>query len=157
MSFYEFALSVHITSAILAFGVTFAYPFLYAALRRGDARHAAWFHRAQDSIGRFLITPGLTLILLAGTYLALEGPYDFGDAFVSAGIAIVVFLLGLGGAYFAPRERRLAELAERDLAGDSAALSSEYEALARQVQRVGLLGPTLATVAVFLMVTKPGV
>ncbi len=157
ISFYNVVLFVHITAAVLAFGVTFAYPFFYAALRRGDPRYAGWFHRVQGTLGTVLITPGLTFVLLAGIYLAAEGPYGFEEAFVGAGIAIVVFLLGLGGAYFAPRERRLAEIAERDLAGEGAALSAEYDALARQVARVGLLGPVLATVAVFLMVTKPGV
>ncbi len=74
--------------------------------------------------------------------------------------AIVAVLLGLGGAYFRPRERRLAELAERDVGasgGGEVEFSDEYQRLNRQVAMVGVVSYVLIIAAVWVMVTKPGI
>ena len=97
------------------------------------------------------------MVLLAGIYLAAAGPFDFGSTFVSIGIVIIVVLLGLGGAFFAPRERKAAELAERDVAasaGGEVKLSAEYEALAGRLRIAGIASSLLVVVAVFVMVTS---
>jgi len=160
VSFYNVVLFVHIAAAVVAFGVTFAYPFMSAALRPKDLSHAPWYHHVTGIVGKFLITPAATLILLSGVYLVWKGVYEAGDAFVGAGIAIIVFLLGLGGAFFSRKEEKLLELAERDLAaglGADGKLSEEYERINGQVAMVGALSSGLVLVAVFLMVVKPGV
>src|SRR5437763_16044133 len=106
VSFYNIVVFIHISAAIIAFGVTFAYPIVDAILHRpGNLHHLAWWHRVQGELGPKLITASATVLLIAGIYLAAAGPYRFGDAFVSIGIIIVVVLLGLGGAFFAPTER----------------------------------------------------
>ena len=69
---------------------------------------------------------------------------------VGFGLLAVLVILGLGGAFFSPRERRLAELAERDLAAGE--LSEEYQALGVQVARVGALTSLLILVTVLFMV-----
>jgi uncharacterized membrane protein len=160
VSFYSVVIFIHIVSAIVAFGVTFAYPIIFRALRPSDLAHAPWFHRVQGNIGKFLISPAAVLILLSGLYLVWKGAYDFGDGFVGGGIAIIVILLGLGGAFFSRKEDQLIALSERDLAaglGADGKLSDEYESVTQQVARVGMLSSALVLVAVFLMVVKPGV
>ena len=52
---------------------------------------------------------------------------------VSVPLVILVVLLGITGAYFTPRQERLAELAE-------AGAGPEYAALAVQVARVAFAG-----------------
>lgn len=159
LSFYNVVLFIHIAAAVVAFGVTFAYPMVDAALHRDEnLRHLAWWHRTQGVIGARLITSAATVVLLAGIYLAAAGPFDFGSTFVSAGIVIIVVLLGLGGAFFAPTERKAAELAERDIAasGDgTVTLSPEYQAVANRLKVVGASSSLLVLVALFLMVVKP--
>jgi hypothetical protein len=159
-SFYNVVLFIHIASAIVAFGVTFAYPIIGPIARREFPQSLPFVHAFQHKIGQRLITPAATLLLLAGIYLAAEGPYDFGDGFVSAGLAIIVILLGLGGAFFSPHEGRAAALAERDLAAareGPVQFSDEYLAVARRIATVGAGASLLVLVAVFLMVIKPGV
>ena len=159
VSFYNIVVFIHVAAAIVAFGVTFAYPIIDAALHRpGNLHHLAWWHRTQGELGQKLITSAATVLLLAGIYLAAAGPYDFGDTFVSAGIVIIVVVLGLGGALFAPTERKAAEIAERDIsaaAGGQVRLSAEYDAIARRLSMAGILTSLLVLVAVFLMVIKP--
>lgn len=157
VSFYSLVLFVHVAAAIVAFGPAFAYPLLLGMAQRGDRRNLPFFHRAQEHIGAVLVTPAAAVVLAAGIYLAVAGRYGFDEPFVGAGILIIVVLLGLLGAFFAPQERRLAQLAELDAApaGDAEA-SGEYARLAARVRGVRMLASALVLVAVFLMVTKPG-
>jgi uncharacterized membrane protein len=57
--------------------------------------------------------------------------------------------------FFAPNERKLAELARRDLA-TGGPFSAEYESLFARVATVGLVTIALVLVAIFFMVAKPG-
>jgi hypothetical protein len=75
---------------------------------------------------------------------------------------VIVLLGALGGAYFAPRERRLAELAERDVAGGDAsasgfAFSAEYKALRKQVFSVNLAANVLVLLTIYFMTAQTGV
>ena len=159
-SLYNIVLFVHIAAAIVAFGITFTYPLIYASLSRpANRRHLAWFHEVEEQLGKKIITGGATVILLAGLYLASEGPYDFGSTFVSIGLVVIIVLLGLGGAFFAPTERKATALAARDIAaaGDGEVeLSDEYQAVAKRLVVVGGFSSLLVLIAVFLMVVKPG-
>jgi hypothetical protein len=159
VSFYNIVLFVHISAAIVAFGVTFAYPLIDAALQKpANRRHLAWWHGVQVDLGRKLITIAGTVLLICGIYLASAGVFGFSWTFVTIGLVIIIVLLGLGGAFFAPQERKLVELATRDIAaaGDGEiTMSAEYEAVASRVRVVGIATNVLILVAVFVMVTKP--
>ena len=152
LRFYDVVLFIHVAAVVTAFGVTFVYPLIVPLTTRTAPEKLPWLHRLQVEIGRKIITPSAALVLLAGLYLALsgDGSFDMSDWWVGFGLLAILVLLGLGGAFFAPRERRLAELAERDLAAGR--LSEEYEALAVQVARVGAASSLLALVAVLFMV-----
>jgi hypothetical protein len=56
--------------------------------------------------------------------------------------------------FFTPNERRLGELARRDLA-QGGELSAEYDALLSRVQAIGLATAGLVLVAIFFMSAKP--
>jgi hypothetical protein len=159
ISFYNVVIFVHISAAIIGFGVTFAYPIIDVIVHRpANRRHLAWWHTAQGEIGVKLITTAGTVLLLAGIYLAATGVYDFKSTFVTIGLVIIIVILGLGGAFFAPHERKLAELATRDIAasGDGEIqLSAEYEGVASRVRIVGIGVNVLLLIAVFVMVVKP--
>ena|SRR5215210_1341981 len=160
ISFYNLVLFIHIAAVVLAVGVTFTYPLAFAVARKGFQRQLPFFHRLQHVIGQRMIAPIGGVILLAGVYLAIKGPYDFGDPWVSITLLILIALLAAGGAYFGPREARLADLAERDVQASGAqgpvTFSPEYEGLFRQVRTVTFIGNALVLLAIFLMVTKPG-
>jgi small-conductance mechanosensitive channel len=157
LRFFDVVLWLHITSVVVAFGVTFTYPVIVPLTVRTAPRNVPWLHRMQGAIGRFIVTPFATLILLTGIYLAADADV-FSEWWVGVPIVIILLLLGLGGAYFAPRERRLAELAERDIAaaGEGEVVwSKEYEDLGRQAGTVGAIASLLIVIAIFVMVTGP--
>jgi hypothetical protein len=163
VTFYTFVLAVHIAAVVIAFGVTFAYPVMYAVGIRAEPGSMPGLHRLQDAVGKRVISPFLGLALLAGIYLASK-LHTWSDFYVQWGLVVIVLLGGLGGAFFAPRERRLAELSERDIAaaeetsaGSSEfAFSDEYLALRRQVFRVNAAANVLILLTIFFMTAQTG-
>lgn len=112
-------------------------------------------HRFQVFLTSRLITPAMVVILAAGIYLVIDGPYGFGDPWIGATFTILIVLFGLAGAVLTPTERRLVELARRD-AGSGGGPSADYEREARRYAIVGGIFGLLIVVAVFLMTVKPG-
>jgi hypothetical protein len=158
-SFYTVALAVHIIGVVIAFGVTFVYPVVIPVMRRNDPRTVAGIHRMQEQIGKRVISPALVVVLLAGIYLASK--LDVWSSFyVQWGFGVVIVLGALGGAYFGPREGRLAAMAERDIAaaadGGQVVFSAEYEALHRQVMIVNLLANVLVLATIYVMTAQTG-
>ena len=163
VTFYTFVLAVHIAAIVIAFGVTFAYPVMYAVGIRSEPRSMPGIHRIQDTVGKFVISPFIGLALLAGIYLASK-LHAWSDFYVQWGLGAIIVLGGLGGAFFAPRERKLAELAERDIAAAdqsspgerNVVFGAEYKALRKQVLTVGLAANVLILLTIYFMTAHTG-
>jgi hypothetical protein len=143
--------------------VTFAYPVMYAVGVRTEPRSMPGVHRIQDAVGKRVISPFLGLALLAGIYLASK-LHVWGDFYVQWGLGAIILVGALGGAFFAPRERRLAELAERDIAAAdqtspgerNVVFGAEYKALRQQVLAVGLFANVLVLLTIYFMTAQTG-
>src|SRR5437764_12113087 len=158
VTFYTFVLAAHIASIVIAFGVTFAYPVMYAVGINREKRSMPGFHRIQDTVGKLVITPFLALALLCGIYLASKLKV-WSDFYVQWGLVVIILLGGLGGAFFAPQERKLAELAERDIAaaGDGELVwSAEYNAVRNRVAIVRYVANLLLLPTLHFMTARTG-
>ena len=163
VTFYTFVLALHIAAVVIAFGVTFAYPVMYAVGIRAEPRTMPGLHRIQDSVGKFVISPFLGVALLAGIYLASK-LHSWSYFYVQWGIVIIVVIGALGGLFFSPRERRLAELAEGDIAAADQAspdtneivFGAEYKALRGQLFRVNLCVNVLVLLTIYFMTAQTG-
>jgi len=150
---YSVGLFIHIVAVVLTFGPTFGYGFLFSVLPRYP-RAAPGLIEGMQKIDRYLITPGMAVILLAGIYLLVEGPWDGSETFVAVGFVAIVALLGLQHGFFRPQEAKARELAERDLeVGDS--LSAEFEEVSRRLGIVGPIAGLIVVVTIFFMTVKP--
>jgi uncharacterized membrane protein len=159
VSSYEISLWIHISAVVVGFGATFAESIAFPVAMRLDARHLPYVHRLQLAINQYLATPALVVILVTGIYQVSDADLEFGDFWISASFAILIILGGLLGAYFIPADRRLGPMVTRDIerAGDGeVVLSDEYERAARTEGIVGMVAGLLVVVAIYLMVTKPG-
>ena len=103
---YDLVLFVHITAVVVAFGATFAYPFFQTVVERVSPRSVPAMLQAMHTSSRYLVTPGLLLVLASGIYLTVDG-WDFGQRFVIVGLAVVVVLIVLGATFFDRHEVRL--------------------------------------------------
>lgn len=158
-SLYEFILAVHIMAVVVAFGVTFAYPIMFAVGARHDPRSLPLLHRIEYTIERYLINPGLLLVLLAGIYLASEEHF-WSDFFVQWGLGAVVVIGALIGSVMIPTAKRAEQIAARDVAGTAEGaevqMSDEYRALVRRLSSVGGLLSLLVLVTVLFMALHLG-
>ena len=152
---YKIALFLHILAVVLAFGPTFGYALFFSVAPQHPRATPAILAGVQKC-DRYLVNPGMIVLLLAGIGLliASDGAWETSDVFVSFGIVAIVVLFGLQHAFFQPQVGRAKELAERDLkAGD--ALSPEFEALGQRIGQVGTLAGVIVVVTVFFMTYKP--
>ena len=139
---------VHVSAVIAGLGALFASPLLMGLARRSPPDQAAALHRAQRAIGTRIATPGLLVVFLAGALLATIDDV-WSEIWVTVPITIALILGGIGGAFLAPRERRLIDLAE----GGG---GSEYQRVLGQVQAASTISLALVLVAAFFMITKVG-
>jgi uncharacterized membrane protein len=158
IEFYDIVLFLHAAAVVLAFGPTFGYAFFQGFAERFFPRSIPNVMRTFGTVDRFLVIPGMLVILAAGVYLVLEGPWDWEDTFVSVGLTGIVVLLVLQFAVLGRIERTLAELAERDIAASGSGdveLSDEYWAASKRSAIWGSLAGVLVLVILFFMVVKP--
>ena len=156
---YSVSLFLHVAALVVGFGSTYALAVTFPVAMQVGTQHLPYMHRLGVVLNKWFATPALLLILVTGLYQVAEDDgrgWSFGDAWISASFAILIVLGGLAHGYFIPTERRLGEMAERDLATGSTEMSPEYMKAVRQSGAVGALAGVLILVAVFLMVTKPG-
>jgi uncharacterized membrane protein len=155
ITLYSVSIFVHVSAVVVGFGATYAEALMFPVAMRVDKRHVPFVHRLGLAINQRLATPAMVVILVTGFYQVSHAKLSFGKPWISASFAILIVLGGLIGGYFVPTDRKLAEMAERDLASRSGELSQEYLQKARQIGMVGALAGVLVLVAIFLMVTKP--
>jgi hypothetical protein len=150
---YSVGLFIHILAVVLAFGPTFAYGIIFSVMPQ-HPRSAPALFEAIRKVDRYLVDPGMIVVLLAGIYLLAEGPWESSEAFITVGFVAIIVLFGLQHAFFRPQGRKAQELAERDLkAGNS--FSPEFEAIARRLGTVGPLAGLIVVITIFFMTVKP--
>lgn len=155
LTFYGVVLSVHIMAVVVAFGFSFAYPVFKPWARRYHPSSMPVIHDMSERLGKLVMSPAIVVVLICGIYLASDADV-WSEVWVSVPLLILIVIGGLGGAYFAPRERKLAELARRDLGGSgTGTLSAEYDALAQQVSVAAYANCALVLIAIFFMAAKP--
>ena len=119
ITLYGVVLAVHIMAVVVAFGTMFAYPAFIPWARKNHPDAMPVIHEVTGRIGQRVISPAMVVVLLAGIYLASDAD-AWSETWVSVPLVILLVIGGMGGMFFAPNERKLAELAERDLANGGA-------------------------------------
>ena len=152
---YKIALFLHILAVVLAFGPTFGYGILFSVLPDHPRATPALLSGIQR-IDRYLVTPGMVVVLLAGVYLmiASDDAWDGSEAFITVGFIAILALFGLQHGFFRPQTAKAKALAERDLkAGDT--LSEEFEAVSQRLATVGPIAGLIVVITIFFMSYKP--
>ena len=154
ISLYTISLWLHISSAVVGLGATFALSVAFPLALKLDARYMPFIHRMNMEVLRKLASPALLLIVVTGIYQGVDADL-MSEAWLGITFAITIVLGGLQGAYFIPTDRKLAAMAEKELADGATTLSPEYQRLAQREGTLGAVSGVLIILAVFFMVTKP--
>src|SRR6204780_4694938 len=144
-------------AVVVAFGVTFAYPVMFAVAAKHDPRSLPLMHRVEYTLERTLINGGLVLVVAAGIFLASDG-HLWSEFFVQWGLGVAIVIGGLAGGVMIPTAKRAEEIAARDIAAAGHAdpeMSDEYRALVRRLSSVGTLLSGLVLVTILIMAIKP--
>jgi hypothetical protein len=151
---YGVGLFVHVLAVVVTIGPTFAYGIFIGTAERNAPRSVPGVLRGIQTTDRYLVSPGLLVVLLAGIYLMAKGHWDASESFIGVGFAGIVILLGMLHGFFRPNTERALELAERDLAaGDT--LSAEYAAVSKKLDSAGKLAGLIVAIVIFFMVVQP--
>jgi uncharacterized membrane protein len=150
---YKIALVLHILAVVLAFGPTFGYGFFFSVAPQYPRATPALLAGVQK-VDRYLVNPGMIVLLLAGLYLLSDGPWEASDAFISVGFLAILVLFGLQHAFFQPKVRQARALAEKDLKSGNE-LSPEFNAISEQLSKVGGVAGLIVVATVFFMTYKP--
>jgi uncharacterized membrane protein len=157
---YEFSVFLHITAVVIGFGATFAESVTFPVAMTMDKRHLPYVHRLQRSINQWFAGPAMLVILATGFYQVSDGDWDLSKFWLSGALTIVIVIGAILGGYFIPEDRKLQAMAERDIAaappGREITMSAEYLRRSRTEGVVGGITGLLIVVAIYLMVTKPG-
>ncbi len=155
---FHVALALHVATLIMTFGVIFARPLVFAVASRRDPRSLPLLHRIEYTVERYVMVPGVLVVILSGAYLANRGGH-WGAFYVWWGIAVVVLMGVALPGFMIPTARRAQTVAERDLgtaAGDAIELSGEYRALARRLASASaVLGALVLVTMLFMGLERP--
>ena len=152
---YKIFLFLHILAVVIALGPTFGYGVFFSVLPN-HPRSAPALIEGMRRIDRYLVNPGMIVLLVAGIVLLADSSsvWSGSNFFVVWGFIAIIGLFGVQHGFFGPRMAQLQELAERDLKGGDT-FSAEFEAESKLIAQVGAATGLLIVLTVFFMVYKP--
>ncbi len=155
---YDVVMAIHIMAVVIAFGWTFSLPIVYAVAAKRDPRSLPLLHRVEFLVSRWVVNPGLVVILAAGIFLASDG-HHWSEFFVQWGLAAVVVIGALLGSVLMPAAKRAEDAVARDLAAWNGegefAPGTEYSTVTRRLNLVGSLASGLVLLTILFMTIKP--
>jgi uncharacterized membrane protein len=151
---YGVGLFIHVLAVVVTIGPTFAYGIFIGTAERSAPQSVPAVLRGIRATDRYLVSPGLLVVLLAGIYLMADGHWSGSESFIAVGFVGIVILLGMVHGFFRPNTAKALELAERDLAaGDT--LSAEYAGVAKKLENAGKIAAAIVAIVIFFMVVQP--
>jgi uncharacterized membrane protein len=151
VTLYESLVFVHILTAIIWVGGAVAMQVLAVRAQR-STEPGAMARMAGDVefIGMRVFMPASIILLVAGIWAVIEGPWEFSQAWISAGFAVWFFSFVVGAGFLGPESGRIkALMAQR---GPDDAQVKERLSRIFLISRIELV----ALIAiVFIMTAKP--
>lgn len=159
---FPWLLFLHVLGAIVAFGPTFAFPFI-GAMGGGEPHHANFATRVSHAIGERLVFPiGITLPITGALMILVRGIDLLSPGNRWLVVAIVLYIIAYGYSFVVQRrlvERLIGITSTPPPAPAPGAAPAgpppEVLALVERIQRGGMALAILLVSIVALMVVKP--
>jgi uncharacterized membrane protein len=147
---------LHILSAIVAFGPTFAFA-IYGAQAAKEPQHANFMARANHVVNDRLVFPLILSMPVTGVLIIWASQRDLTTSrWLLAAIVIYVFAVLFSYFVQRPATLRMIELTSAPPPPGASGPSPELLATGAKIRRGGMLLGLAVVVIVFLMVVKPG-
>jgi uncharacterized membrane protein len=154
---FPYLLFLHVLGAIVAFGPTFTFPFI-GAMGGAEREHGNFAIRVSNMLAHRLVYPiGITLPITGAAMMLVRGINPADRAFWWLGLAIVLYAITYGYAYFFQGKlvHRVIEITSAPPPPGAAGPPPELPALVARIQRGGMVMTVLLLAIIFLMVVKP--
>ncbi|MDQ3954073.1 MAG: DUF2269 domain-containing protein [Actinomycetota bacterium] len=154
-TYFEILILVHIASAIIGFGPTYAFSILGPMAAKRQGPEGITLMEGMIAVEKKLVIPAALVVQpLSGTLLIFEAGWN--NSFFSHTWLWIAILLYVTAFYLALGQQTPALEKMVAMAKDGKAQSPEFGVLASKVSKIGpALGLMLAAIIV-LMVLKPG-
>jgi uncharacterized membrane protein len=150
VTWYEFALFVHILAAIVwVGGGALTQVLAFRIVRADDPVRLAGFAKDMERVGMFVFTPAALIVLGFGFALMAEGSWSY-DFWVIFGLAVIGASALTGSLFLGPEAGRIGKLVD--------ARGPEYPEVQDRIRRILVISRielTLLIAVVFAMVVKP--
>lgn len=150
-------LFLHILAVIAAFGPTFVFGIIGAAIQK-EPQHALFGVKLNNAIEKRLVIPAFTLAPLFGAALIITKRYEFWKStwlLIATGMFIVAYSIGVGPSRI--NGHRIQEKLEAMMEGKAGPETiAEVQAMGKRSQMLGIVMLVLTLGVLLMMVWKPG-
>jgi hypothetical protein len=157
MDLFPYLLFLHVLGAIVAFGPTFAFPFIGASGGR-EPQHANFATRVSHLLAERLVYPiGITLPITGAAMMLVRGIDPSARANWWLGLAIVLYAIAYGYSFFVQNRmvKQVIALTSAPPPPGASGPPPELASLVKRIGRGGMVLSVLLVTIVFLMVVKP--
>jgi hypothetical protein len=157
VDWFPWLLFLHVLGAIVAFGPSFAFPFI-GAMGRGEPQHANFAVRVSHTLASRLVYPiGITLPITGAAMILVRSIDLSSRPYIWLGIAIVLYVIAYGYSFFIQRPlvHRVIELTSAPPPPGASGPPPEVPALAKRIGQGGMAMSVLLVLIIALMVVKP--
>ncbi|MGZ8438087.1 MAG: DUF2269 family protein [Candidatus Limnocylindrales bacterium] len=154
---FPYLLFLHVLGAIVAFGPTFAFPFI-GALGGAEPQHGNFATRVSHTLADRLVYPiGITLPITGAAMILVRGLNPADRAFWWLGLAIVLYVIAYGYSFFVQNGivKQVISMTSAPPPPGASGPPPELHALVKRIQRGGMATSVLLVAIIFLMVVKP--
>jgi hypothetical protein len=156
---FPYLLFLHVLGAIVAFGPTFAFPFI-GAMGGKEPPHGNFAIRISNTLAHRLVFPiGITLPITGAAMILVRGMNLSDRAYWWLSLAIVLYVIAYGYSFFVQRKLigRVIEMTSTPPAPGASGPPPGLPPLVARIQRGGMATSILLVTIIFLMVVKPAI
>jgi len=154
---FPYLLFLHVLGAIVAFGPTFAFPFI-GAMGGGEPQHANFATRVSNTLAHRLVFPiGITLPITGAAMILVRGMNLADRASWWLSLAIVLYVIAYSYSFFFQRKliARVIDMTSAPPPPGASGPPPGLPPLVARIQRGGMVTSILLVTIIFLMVVKP--
>lgn len=154
---FPYLLFLHVLGAIVAFGPTFAFPFI-GAMGGKEPQHGNFATRVSYTLSHRIVYPiGITLPITGAAMILVRGINPMDRAYWWLSLAIVLYVITYAYSYFVQSKlvHRVIEITSAPPPPGASGPPPELPPLVARIQRGGKAMSVLLVTIIFLMVVKP--
>lgn len=154
---FPYLLFLHVLGAIVAFGPTFAFPFI-GAMGAAEPPHGNFAIRVSEGLSQRLVYPiGITLPITGAALILVRGINPLDRPFWWLAVAIVLYVIAFGYSYFFQSKlvARVIEITSTPPPPGASGPPPELPQIVARIQLGGMVMTILLLTIIFLMVVKP--